>query len=322
MRRWMSYQEPMPDMGSPSCGWEGRVRFRCSLIERCVVTGCRVRCRYRALGYAASILARPASLRILSGDFSTATRGTNRSSRTSRPSAPDQSSRSRSQARAADKDSGVCSPNSNSATARTNPGLRWVTPRSIQYRGNEASNSRMVSHQNSLSSGRPARSGCWPIIVVTTEKYDRAVASTNMGENRLASRGGGLGCSLKLVGLRDHYRAACTIGAHCLHQQVDVMRDETIAQIKQPFAAVFAVGPSGLKVQLRTIALFEGLQGLLQMAEQSLVAFRGQPAQGCPILFDSFHTACEATHGLQFVPSVVQLVRKALLVNPGAHGGD
>ena len=56
MRRWTSYQVAIPDIGSPSGGWEGTVRSRCSWMERCVPTGWRVRCKYRASGYAAAIV--------------------------------------------------------------------------------------------------------------------------------------------------------------------------------------------------------------------------------------------------------------------------
>jgi hypothetical protein len=48
----------------------------------------------------------------------------------------------------------------------------------------------MVSQQNNFNSGSPASCGCWPIIVVTTDEYDRAVASTMIGENRNGSRVG------------------------------------------------------------------------------------------------------------------------------------
>ena len=90
---------------------------------------------------------------------------------------------------------GVWPPNSYSASARTSPGLRWVKPRSRQYAGNEASSSPIVRKQNSFSSGSPASSGCWPIMVTITELNERAGASTKSGANRarIAQPRGGSG---------------------------------------------------------------------------------------------------------------------------------
>ena len=48
----MLYHEAMLYIGSSGCGCSGTVRARCSCIERCVVSGCRVKCKYRARGYA------------------------------------------------------------------------------------------------------------------------------------------------------------------------------------------------------------------------------------------------------------------------------
>src|ERR1700693_5528241 len=125
----------------------------------------------------------------------------------------------------------------------------------------------------------------------------------------------------RLVNLRHQYGTALAVGAGHINQELHITCDEAIAKREKLFAAGFTVSPRWPDSQLRTVPLFKAVQAFLDMPEQALIAFLRQGLQRLPILLGALQTSREPGHGGKFIPSVIQLIRKAIFVNPRADRG-
>jgi hypothetical protein len=124
------------------------------------------------------------------------------------------------------------------------------------------------------------------------------------------------------VNLRHQYRTALAVGADLINQDLHIPCDEAIAKREKLFHTGFTVSSRWSDGQLRTVPLFKAVKAFFDMLEQAHVRCPGQSLKSVPILLDALQASREPGDGSEFIPSIIQLVGKALPVNPWAYRGQ
>src|SRR5262245_43453623 len=149
--------------------------------------------------------------------------------------------------------------------------------------GGSARSPPTVSFRKSASSGKTQSSGCWPSIAATTEEFDRAGASTKIGENRSGSRCGGFAITaptLRAPTIRERPTKGVDMARTSLMRALQLLaRDHSVARLAGIEVDELRGREEEALLSRRELLERGGALGAAAMAGPGLLAPRAQAAQ-------------------------------------------